>query len=258
MDFIIKENKIEPGWFRVEAYENVEGDEQREKIGTALLHIEKCEMAIHQILFLNEKMNEFYDKIELFAKSLFIKKISIGIFSCSQKTYFDFFILKNYIELTQNYNYISREYVLELEKLLTYKTTWRDVKYQSKALTFVDAVNNAPEGYRLPTLKEAELFTKLYTCKRTGDESFIINSKGERRALRIDRGVYNYALYNSLTFWVNEGSTYLKKVCVCDIDKIPEIQTRSQYICCNALYLNKQNDETQEPSKEIVIEAEVV
>ena len=55
MDFIIKRNKIEPNWIYIEAYEDSEGDEQREKIGSAILHIDKYEMAIHQILFLNKK-----------------------------------------------------------------------------------------------------------------------------------------------------------------------------------------------------------
>jgi hypothetical protein len=80
MNFIIENNKFDKKWYKIEAYTVPESDEIRTKLGACLFHVEDNQIAIYQLLLLGDKNDEFYNKIERFARSLYIKSISIGLF----------------------------------------------------------------------------------------------------------------------------------------------------------------------------------
>ena len=252
MNFIIENNKFDKKWYKIEAYTvPCESDEMRNKLGACLFHIEDNQIAIYQLLLLGDKNDEFYNKIELFARSLYIKSISIGLFELLDLDKIFFLKSHGFTEVERFYDKTTESNIIHFKKPLIYETIWDGARCQEEFCTYAEAEAGTPDGYRLPTLEEAELFCKLYDVSYKDKELKLKTNNGTVFTAKIsDKNSYAYVTYPyQMHIWINsELVTYFKKGICCHNFKTPVIESRSIYLKGCALYVKKQQNEVQEQS----------
>jgi hypothetical protein len=159
-----------------------------------------------------------------------------NIMDCIETTYFTDF---------------NDSYIIHFKKPLTYETIWNGARCQEEFCTYAEAESGAPEGYRLPTLEEAELFCKLYDVSYKDKELKLKSNDGTIFTAKIsDKNSYAYVTYPyQMHIWIDsELVTYFKKGICCHNFKTPVIESRSIYLKGCALYVKKQQNEVQEQS----------
>ena len=249
MNFIIENNKFDKKWYKIEAYTVPESDEIRTKLGACLFHIEDNQIAIYQLLLLGDKNDEFYNKIELFARSLYVKSISIGLFELLDLDKIFFLKSHGFTEVERFYDKTTESNIIHFKKSLTYETIWDGVLCKEDFCTYADAIVAIPDGYRLPTLEEAELFCKLYGVSYKDKELRLKSNDGTILTAKVnDNNSYGYVTYPyQMHIWVDsELITYFKKGICCHNFKTPVIESRSIYLKGCALYVKKEKNEVQE------------
>lgn len=82
------------------------------------------------------------------------------------------------------------------QKPLTYETIWDGARCPGRVCTYAEAEAGAPDGYRLPTLEEAELFCKLYDVSYKDKELKLKTNNGTVFTAKIsDKNSYAYVTY---------------------------------------------------------------
>lgn len=258
MDLVIHNNKKEKNWYKVEAYNIVESDEMKRKLGACLFHVEDNEVAIYQILLLEGNSSEYYDKVESFIRTMLVRSISIGLFEAIESEKIAFLKEKGFTEVERSYDNSTKGYILHLKKGLRYHTIWDNMLCRKTFCTFDTAKSEAPEGYRLPTFEEAQLFCKLFKTTHTASKFVFILGDGATWTGQIEKDTtYGYSTYpDQVAVWVDKDASTIYKSCIaCYSNKNPQIESRSMYMKGCALYLpinvsNEVQKQIEEPANE--------
>lgn len=242
IDFCIKVNKKDKDWLFIKSFEINEDDVQPSLAGTCLVHLENNEAAIYAIGFFNKHKVEFMEKLEAFLKTLYIKKISIGLLEGSSEEnkikflesigykIFDKFLTKDFKDMIYIY-----------EKYLDYKTPWENLIFIENCIQYNQAIEEMPEGYRLPTIKDIEIFKSLYTVNARFDKIDISNSKKESFSINKEKFKnkgFNYTYNNNFCFWTDSASQdIMVSACLCENRQVPMIVPRSRYLSLMTVYI---------------------
>ena len=244
IDFSVQINKKDKDWMFIKSFEIAEDDEQPLRAGACLIHVENNEAAIYIIAFFNKHQVEFIKKIETFLKSLYIKKISIGLSKDTKE--------EKKIKFLESVGYqlldcfLTKDFddnIYVYEKYLEYNTPWNDIMFLENYVQYNKAVDETPEGYRLPTVKDVEIFQKLYSVESRFDKVTITDSKGTKYDINKEKFANKgyYATYpNSFTFWVELNTTdSFVTACLCENRMKPTIVQRGKYLNLIAIYIKK-------------------
>ena len=244
IDFSVQVNKKDKDWLYAKSFEVAEDDEQPQRAGACLVHIENGEAAIYMIAFFNKHKNEFMEKLESFLKTFYIKKISIGLLKEGIEftkiqfleslgyELFDCFLTKDFDKNIHIY-----------EKYLDYETPWNDIMFLENYVDYNKAILETPDGYRLPTIKDIEVFKKLYKVESRFDKIVITDSKGTQYSINKEKFVNKgyYAVYpNSCCFWIeSENTGSFATACLCENKADPMIVPRGRFLNIIAIYIKK-------------------